>query len=129
MSSRTKQGCAFKSRERERGVTILIVAISLMAILAMSALAIDIVALYVSEGDAQRTADAAALAGAKSFVTSGFTSGQLGDPTSGGAQSLVCNGSSGYADLEAQAVANRNPISGVAATTVTTSCTFAANTH
>ena len=88
MASRTKQGSAFKSRKRERGVTILIVAISLMAILAMSALAIDIVSLYVTEGDAQRTADAAALAGAKSFVTSGFTSGQLGDPTSGGAQSL-----------------------------------------
>jgi Putative Flp pilus-assembly TadE/G-like len=114
-------------RKQERGVTILIVAISLMAILAMSALAIDIVALYVSEGDAQRTADAAALAGAKTFVTSGFTSGQLGDPTSGGAQSLACNGSTGFADLEAQAVANRNPIAGVAATTVTTSCTWAAS--
>jgi len=117
----------FSQRKQERGVTILIVAIALMAILAMSALAIDIVALYVSEGDAQRTADAAALAGAKSFVTSGFTSGQLGDPTSGGPQSLVCNGSSGYADLEAQAVANQNPIAGVPATTVTTLCTWAAN--
>ncbi|PYV97917.1 MAG: hypothetical protein DMG89_12785 [Acidobacteria bacterium] len=127
MASRTKQGSAFKSRKRERGVTILIVAISLMAILAMSALAIDIVSLYVTEGDAQRTADAAALAGAKTFVSSGFTSGQLGDPTSGGAQSLACNGSTGFADLEAQAVANRNPIAGVAATTVTTSCTWAAS--
>src|SRR5207249_4525753 len=117
----------FSQRKQERGVTILIVAIALMAILAMSALAIDIVALYVSEGDAQRTADAAALAGAKSFVTSGFTSGQLGDPTSGGPQSLVCNGSSGYADVEAQAVANQNPIAGVPATTVTTLCTWAAN--
>ena len=109
---------------RERGVTILIVAISLMAILAMSALAIDIVALYVSEGDTQRAADAAALAGAKAFVSSGFTSGQLGDPTSGGAQSLVCNGSTGLADLAAQGMANRNPISGVAPTSVTTVCTF-----
>jgi Putative Flp pilus-assembly TadE/G-like len=108
-------------------VTILIVAISLMAILAMSAIAIDIVALYVSEGDAQRAADAAALAGAKTFVSSGFTSGQLGDPTLGGAQSLVCNGSSGYADLEAQAVANNNPVAGITPTTVTTSCAFPDN--
>src|SRR5207247_11250660 len=67
------------------------------------------------------------LAGANTFVSSGFTSGQLGDTTSGGAQSLACNGSTGFADLEAQAVANRNPIAGVAATTVTTSCTWAAS--
>jgi hypothetical protein len=33
----------------------------------MSALAIDIVSLYVTEGDAQRTADAAALGWRESF--------------------------------------------------------------
>ena len=58
----------------------------------------NIVTLYVSEGDAQRAADAAALAGAKVFVSSGFTSGQLGDPTSSTAQNLVCNGSTALAD-------------------------------
>ena len=52
-------------RRRERGVTILLVAIAMMALLAMAALAIDIVTLYVSEGDAQRAADAAALGSAK----------------------------------------------------------------
>src|ERR1700746_593296 len=101
-----------KSCERrgERGVTILIVAVAMIAMLAMLALAIDVVSLYAAEGDAQRTADAAALAGAKVFVTSGFTSGQLGDPASGAAQSLVCNGSTGLAELEAQAVGNQNPV-------------------
>src|SRR5437899_5253758 len=88
----------------------------MMALLAMAALAIDIVTLYVSEGDAQRAADAAALAGAKVFVSSGFTSGQLGDPTSSTAQNLVCNGSTGFADLQAQGVANRNVIAGTAPT-------------
>ena len=132
MGSRAKQrnglGAAFMSEHRrERGVTILIVAIAMISMLAMLALGIDIVSLYVAEGDAQRTADAAALAGAKVFVSSGFTSGQLGDPTSGTAQGLVCNGSSGLADLEAQAVAAPNLIAGVAATTVTTSCTWATN--
>src|SRR6266704_299829 len=131
MSSRAKQrnglGAAFMfEHRRERGVTILIVAIGMISMLAMLALGIDIVSLYVAEGDAQRTADAAALAGAKVFVSSGFTSGQLGDPTSGTAQGLVCNGSSGLADLEAQAVAAPNLIAGVAATTVTTSCTWGA---
>jgi hypothetical protein len=67
------------------------------------------------------------LAGAKVFVSSGFTSGQLGDPTSGTAQGLVCNGSTGFADLQAQAVAAPNLIAGAPATTVTTSCTFATN--
>ncbi len=110
---------------RERGTTILIVAAGMISMLAMLALAIDVVSLYVAEGDAQRAADAAALAGAKVFVSSGFTSGQLGDPTSGTAQDLVCNGSTGLADLEAQTVANSNPIAGVAATTITTSCTWA----
>jgi hypothetical protein len=112
-------------RRRERGTTILIVAVGMISMLAMLALAIDVVSLYVAEGDAQRAADAAALAGAKVFVSSGFTSGQLGDPTSGTAQGLVCNGSTGLADLEAQTVANSNPIAGVAATTITTSCTWA----
>ena len=114
-------------RRRERGVTILIVAVAMIAMLAMLALAIDVVSLYAAEGDAQRTADAAALAGAKVFVSSGFTSGQLGDPTSGTAQAIVCNGGSGLADLQAQALANPNLIAGAAATTVTTSCAFPAN--
>jgi len=130
MGSRAKQrnglGHEFMSeRRRERGTTILIVAVGMISMLAMLALAIDVVSLYVAERDAQRAADAAALAGAKVFVSSGFTSGQLGDPTSGTAQGLVCNGSTGLADLEAQTVANSNPIAGVAATTITTSCTWA----
>src|SRR5207302_7057603 len=108
---RNRLGAAFMSEHRrERGVTILIVAIAMISMLAMLALGIDIVSLYVAEGDAQRTADAAALAGAKAFVSSGFTSGQLGDPTSGTAQGLVCDGSTGFADVEAQSVANGKPI-------------------
>src|SRR5215467_3697815 len=121
------RGAVSPERMRERGVTILIVAVAMIAMLAMLALAIDVVSLYAAEGEAQRTADAAALAGAKVFVSSGFTSGQLGDPTSGTAQGLVCNGSTGLADFEAQTVANSNPIAGVAATTVTTFCTWATN--
>jgi hypothetical protein len=92
--------------------------------LAMAVLAIDIVTLYVASGQAQKTADAAALAGAKVFVSSGFTSGQLGLPTSGAAQNLVCNGSTGLSDLQAQAAASQNLIAGSAPTTVTTSCNF-----
>ena len=53
------------NRKNERGVTIVLVAFSLLALLGMAALAIDIATLYVAHGEAQRAADAAALAGAK----------------------------------------------------------------
>jgi hypothetical protein len=61
MGSRAKQrnglGAAFMSEHRrERGTTILIVAAGMISMLAMLALAIDVVSLYVAEGDAQRAA-------------------------------------------------------------------------
>jgi hypothetical protein len=112
------------SRRRERGVTLVITAIGIVSMLSMLVLAIDVVTLYVSAGEAQKAADAAALAGAKVFVSSGFTSGQLGPPTAAGPQNLVCNGSTGLSDLQAQAAARQNLIAGTAPTTVTTSCIF-----
>jgi len=118
------RGQIVKGRRRERGVTILITAVAMVVMLAMAALAIDVVTLYVASGEAQKNADAAALAGAKVFVSSGFTSWQLGDPGTGAAQSQVCNGSTGLADYQAQAAAQKNSIAGTAPTTVTTSCTF-----
>jgi len=113
-----------KCRRRERGVTILITTVAMVVMLAMAALAIDVVTLYVASSEAQKNADAAALAGAKAFVSSGFTSWQLGDPATGAAQTQVCNGSTGLADYQAQAAAQKNSIAGSAPTTVTTSCTF-----
>lgn len=65
---------ALYRRSRERGQTIILVAVSLVSLLAMAALAIDVVTLYVARGEMQRAADAAALAGAKAFVDSGITS-------------------------------------------------------
>ena len=65
---------AVRARRRERGQTIILVAVSLVSLLAMAALAIDVVTLYVARGEMQRAADAAALAGAKAFVDSGITS-------------------------------------------------------
>jgi hypothetical protein len=118
------RGQIVKGRRRERGVTIVITAVALVVMLAMAALAIDVVTLYVASGEAQKNADAAALAGAKAFVSSGFTSWQLGDPTTGAAQAKVCNGTTGLADYQAQAAAQKNLIAGTVPTTVTTTCTF-----
>ena len=52
----------------------------MVSLLAMAALAIDVVTLYVARSEMQRAADAAALAGAKAFVDSGVTSLGPADP-------------------------------------------------
>jgi hypothetical protein len=52
----------------ERGASIVIVAVSLFAMLGMAALAVDMGMLLKVRSDAQRTADAAALAGAGEFL-------------------------------------------------------------
>ena len=52
----------------------MITAVGMVAVLAMTVLAIDIVALYVAKDQVQATADAAALAGAEALANSGTTS-------------------------------------------------------
>lgn len=52
----------------ERGAVTVLVAVSMLAILGFCALAIDMGMLYVAHNDAQRAADAAALAGASAFL-------------------------------------------------------------
>jgi hypothetical protein len=69
-----------RRRHHERGQTIILVAISLVSLLAMAALAIDIVTLYAARSEMQRAADAAALAAAKAVADSGITTLLLTDP-------------------------------------------------
>lgn len=52
----------------ERGATMVIVALAMGALFGFLALAIDLGMLYVAHSDAQRAADAAALAGASAFL-------------------------------------------------------------
>jgi len=52
----------------EEGSTLLLVAVSMTALLSMIALAVDMGLLFTARGEAQRVADAAALAGAGSFI-------------------------------------------------------------
>src|SRR5580698_6852408 len=70
----------FRRRRSQRGQTILLVAISMVSLLAMAALAIDVVTLYVARTEVQRAADAAALAGAKALADSGVTTLTPSDP-------------------------------------------------
>src|SRR6202044_542011 len=102
---------------RERGFTMALVAITMVAIISMAALAIDIGTLYEAKAEAQRAADAAALAAAQVISTSGIT----GDPTNGptdGSWSAACGGSTSLATLAANNVANQNLIGGNAPSTI-----------
>jgi Flp pilus assembly protein TadG len=63
-------------RSRERGVTIALMALAMFAIITMAAVSIDVVALYLTREEAQRSADAAALAAARVLSITGVT----GDP-------------------------------------------------
>jgi putative Flp pilus-assembly TadE/G-like protein len=92
-------------RPAERGVTILLVAIAMVTLLGMAALAIDVVSLYVARNEAQRAADTAALAAARTLAGSGVTS-DPGDSTGmrSAAQSLALQA--------AQAAAGQHTIAG-----------------
>jgi len=79
----------WQQRRGERGQTIILVAISIVSLLAMAALAIDVVSLYVARSEVQRAADAAALVGAKAIADSGVTSLPPGDPNAAAAKTLA----------------------------------------
>ena len=64
-----------RSLRGESGSVLLIVAAAMVVLLAICAIAIDMANLYLARAQAQRAADAAALAGAKAFITTGCTTG------------------------------------------------------
>jgi Flp pilus assembly protein TadG len=65
-------------RRPASGATFVLLAAVLVVLLAIAGLAIDLAALYVARSEAQRAADAAALAGADEFVLSQYASGAIG---------------------------------------------------
>jgi len=111
-----------RTRRGERGVSFLLVVAGTFSILAMAALAVDVATLYAANSDAQKAADAAALAGAKMFVTSSSTSNTGG--TYG--PSDICTsglGNSTMANAAAQAVAQSNTVAGATAQITALQCT------
>ncbi len=101
-------------RGGERGATLIMVALSLAVLLGISALAIDLAAFYVARNEAQRAADAAALAGAKVFVETSCIS--LG----------TCSNSTfqGQATQRAETVGAQNTVFGQAANIQNSDVTF-----
>src|SRR5271169_892583 len=103
--------CSPSRRHGERGVTILLVAIAMVAIIGIAALSIDVVTLYLAREEAQRSADAAALTAARVLSLSGVT----GDPNNlSGNWPAACS----LATQLATAVANQNAVSNASPTTV-----------
>lgn len=101
-------------RITERGATLVIVAAAMVGLLAVCAIAIDLANFYLARAEAQRAADAAALAGAAAFVNSGcVTSGCI----SGGLQESL-------ARQQAEAVGNENSIAGASASIQDNDITF-----
>jgi Putative Flp pilus-assembly TadE/G-like len=96
----------------QRGSTLVLAAIAMFMMLAMAALAIDVAVLYATRSEAQKAADAAALAGAKQYVTSGYTSGQVGTD--------VC----ALAQTDAVQVAAANRVAGTPGVLSSSSCDF-----
>ena len=100
----------FRTHRHERGITLIFVVVAIFALLGIAALAIDLVTLYVSKAEAQRVADAAALAGAKALIDGGVTA----DPANNAvAWDTACD----HAIVQAQGLANQGLIGGSAPAT------------
>lgn len=109
-------------RHRERGVTMILVAAAMVAIIGMAVLSIDVVTLYLAKEEAQRSADAAALAAARVLSLSGIT----GDPANSTSNWGAICGPSGVATLQAQALVAQNSVGNQTAPTI--AVTYSAGT-
>jgi Flp pilus assembly protein TadG len=105
-------------RHSERGVTLALVALSIVGLIAMASLSIDIGSFYQAKAEAQRTADAAALTAAREISISGMT----GDPTNSAASwQPACGGPTSAATVAAIAIAqvSQNFVGGFTPNTIT----------
>jgi len=107
-----------RTRTQERGITMLLVAVAMVAIIGMAALSIDVITLYLAREEAQHSADSAAVGAAKVLSVSGIT----GDPTNvSGNWGHICgpdNGTNGLATRVAKAIATQNAVGGAVPTTI-----------
>lgn len=104
-------------------MTMALVGVAMVAMIAMAGLSIDVGTLYEASAEAQRAADAGALAAARTISMQGLT----GDPqeTQPATWSEVCGGDASLASLAAKTVIGQNAISGASTLpTVTVNYSF-----
>lgn len=102
----------------ECGVTMILVALCMVAVIAMAALSIDVVTLYLDREETQRGADAAALAAARVISLSGITG--TGNTDVDTTQWQAVCGTAGTATQVAQQVGAQNAVGGASATVAVT---------
>jgi Flp pilus assembly protein TadG len=95
-------------RDREAGVTMVFVALAMIAIISMAAISIDVITLYLAREEAQRTADQGALAAARVLSLSGVTGNP--DNTQGSLPAAPWQTACALATQVAQAVVKQNTI-------------------
>jgi hypothetical protein len=100
-----------------------LVAVSIFSIIAMAALSIDVGTLYQASAEAQRSADAAALAAARMISISGIT-GTATPVTDTTSWQKICGGSGSVATETAVAVAQQNAIGGAILPSASISVTY-----
>lgn len=108
------------SRRHERGVTMVLVALALVAIIAMAALSIDVITLYLAREEAQRTADSAALAAARVISISGLT----GDPNNSAPSWQPICGPGGAAAQAATSIVQQNAVGSLSIPTASVTVTY-----
>jgi hypothetical protein len=107
-----------RRNKRERGQTIVLVAISLLSLLAIAALAVDVATLYAARSEIQRSADAVALAAAKAIADSGFTTLPSSDTHYADAKLLAQSMSNAAIDAMLSSTAQVNLVAGALPTAV-----------
>jgi Flp pilus assembly protein TadG len=118
-SSRSRCRPTGAALHRERGLTMVLVAVAMVAIIAIAALSIDVVTLYLAREEAQRAADAAALAAARVLSVSGIT-GAVNPSTDTTYWQAICGGSTSSASAAATAVGMESSVGSAAATVAVT---------
>jgi Flp pilus assembly protein TadG len=107
-----------RKQRRERGITLALVALAIFSIIALAGLSIDVGTLYQASAEAQRAADAAALAAARTISVSGIT-GAAAPTTDTAAWQQICGGATGVATETAVAAAQQNTVGGAIPASIT----------
>jgi Putative Flp pilus-assembly TadE/G-like len=110
----TKSKRILSTDSSQRAQALPTMMLMMTVLIGASALAIDLVSFYAARAEAQRAADAAALAGASIFVSSSCTSSGAG----------ACTSQESAAAAEAVQVANQNLVAGQNPNTATSDVTF-----